>query len=161
MKTKKADKKVEILKTLTASEAKVGEKYLTEKGVPVVIVSTNGHEVVVTSASTGNKISLPKSYALKVYDRTKVSRDSAVLIGTKEGPVHADPKVIAERIKDVGGKRVLKREFKGKTHEVHVRDDGFVYNEKQFRSLSAIAKLITGAKKKNGPRFFNVGEWAA
>ena len=45
------------------------------------------------------------------------------------------------------------REWKGETHTVDVTDDGFVYREQSFRSLSAVAKHITGAHW-SGPRFF-------
>jgi len=46
------------------------------------------------------------------------------------------------------------REWHGQRHEVIVRDEGFEYNGQIFRSLSAIAKKITGTKW-NGMVFFN------
>lgn len=46
------------------------------------------------------------------------------------------------------------REWHGKRHEVIVRDDGFEYNGQMFRSLTAVAKKITGTKW-NGLVFFN------
>ncbi len=49
----------------------------------------------------------------------------------------------------------LVREWHGKTHQVDVTDDGFVWNDKNYKSLSAIAKAITGTKW-SGPRFFGV-----
>lgn len=47
----------------------------------------------------------------------------------------------------------LVREWRGRTWTVEVVEDGFVMNGKTFDSLSAIAKLITGAHW-SGPRFF-------
>ena len=47
----------------------------------------------------------------------------------------------------------LVREWHGKTHQVMVNDDGFDWNGETYRSLSAIAFAITGAKW-SGPRFF-------
>ena len=47
------------------------------------------------------------------------------------------------------------REWGGKTHEVTVTDLGFVYGGKTFRSLSAIARFITGTPW-SGPKFFGV-----
>ncbi|MDA0782798.1 MAG: DUF2924 domain-containing protein [Proteobacteria bacterium] len=47
------------------------------------------------------------------------------------------------------------REHDGIMHQVEVLRDGFEYNGQKFRSLSAIAKKITGTHW-NGPAFFKV-----
>ena len=52
---------------------------------------------------------------------------------------------------------ILVREWRGATHHVTVVDDGFVWNGKTYRSLSSIARAITGTKW-NGPRFFGMRE---
>jgi Protein of unknown function (DUF2924) len=49
----------------------------------------------------------------------------------------------------------LVREWQGTTYTVDVLDDGFFYKEKSYRSLSAIALVITGARW-SGPRFFGL-----
>ena len=49
----------------------------------------------------------------------------------------------------------LVREWNGRTHEVEVLAEGFLFRGKRFRSLSAIAREITGARW-SGPRFFGV-----
>ena len=49
----------------------------------------------------------------------------------------------------------LTREWNGRTHHVHVVDDGFEYAARHYRSLSAIAREITGAVW-SGPRFFGL-----
>jgi len=49
----------------------------------------------------------------------------------------------------------LIREWNGVTHVVDRIGDGFSYRGKTYRSLSAIAKEITGAKW-SGPRFFGL-----
>jgi Protein of unknown function (DUF2924) len=41
---------------------------------------------------------------------------------------------------------VLMREWHGNKHQVTVMHDGFLYRTKCFRSLSEIARLITGAR---------------
>ena len=56
------------------------------------------------------------------------------------------------------GGRLL-REWNGKTHVVEVTDDGFVWNGQHHRSLSAIAREITGAHW-SGPRFFGLNRTA-
>ena len=50
------------------------------------------------------------------------------------------------------GSRLI-REWGGRTHSVAVNEDGFEWNGKTWRSLSAIAREITGAHW-SGPRFF-------
>ena len=52
------------------------------------------------------------------------------------------------------GTRLL-REWSGTTHEVLVTDKGFVWEGTTFRSLSAVASTITGAKW-SGQRFFGL-----
>lgn len=49
----------------------------------------------------------------------------------------------------------LVREWNGKTHHVDVVEKGFVWNGDRHRSLSAIAREITGARW-SGPRFFGL-----
>ena len=51
---------------------------------------------------------------------------------------------------------VLRRRYKGKDIITRVLPDGFEYNQKVYRSLSAIAYEVTGTKW-NGFLFFNVG----
>lgn len=49
----------------------------------------------------------------------------------------------------------LVRDWHGAGHTVTVLDDGFEYGGKRWKSLTAIAKAITGAHW-NGPRFFGL-----
>ena len=50
------------------------------------------------------------------------------------------------------------KHYKGRTHVVRVLDDGrFSYDDRQFKSLSAIAQEITGTKW-NGLLFFGLTE---
>jgi hypothetical protein len=52
------------------------------------------------------------------------------------------------------GTRVI-REWNGKTISVEVREGGFVWEERMYRSLSEIARTVTGAHW-SGPRFFGL-----
>ena len=53
---------------------------------------------------------------------------------------------------------VIVKQHKGKTHVVQVLDDGrFAYDDRRFKSLSAIAQEITGTKW-NGLLFFGLTE---
>ena len=49
----------------------------------------------------------------------------------------------------------LARDWHGRTHHVLVLDDGYHYRERRYRSLTAIARDITGAAW-SGPRFFGL-----
>jgi hypothetical protein len=50
---------------------------------------------------------------------------------------------------------VLVREWMGSTYRVTVVDEGFIYDKQKYKSLSEIARKITGARW-NGPRFFGL-----
>ena len=52
---------------------------------------------------------------------------------------------------------ILVREWQGNTHHVTVGDEGFLWNGRTYRSLSGIARAITGTNW-NGPRFFGMRE---
>ena len=49
----------------------------------------------------------------------------------------------------------LVREWRGKTHDVLVLEDGFQWRGQRWRSLSAIAREISGTQW-SGPRFFGL-----
>ncbi len=49
----------------------------------------------------------------------------------------------------------LIREWNGRTYQVEVTRDGFVMDGRTYRSLTAIARRITGAQW-SGPRFFGL-----
>ena len=51
----------------------------------------------------------------------------------------------------------LVREWNGVVHEVDVTDEGYIWQDRTFRSLTAIACQITGTKW-SGPRFFGLTE---
>jgi hypothetical protein len=70
-------------------------------------------------------------------------------IDGKGGKMDATPKP--------GGR--LLREWNGTTHTVEVTDAGYRWNGQTHRSLSSVARAITGARW-SGPRFFGLKEEA-
>jgi len=50
---------------------------------------------------------------------------------------------------------VLVREWRGVVHRVLVLDDGFEHRDKRYRSLTLVARAITGTRW-SGPRFFGL-----
>jgi hypothetical protein len=59
-----------------------------------------------------------------------------------------------KKIELTPGTRLI-REWNGRTISVEVREDGFVWDERTYRSLSEIAREVTGAHW-SGPRFFGL-----
>ena len=53
----------------------------------------------------------------------------------------------------------LVREWRGRTHAVVVAEDGFEFEGKLYRSLTSVAREITGAGW-SGPRFFGLAKAA-
>ena len=72
------------------------------------------------------------------------------------------------RVKPVGDRdprlpkvgTTIERVYKGKKLLVTVAEDGFTFAGKSYRSLSALAAHITGAKAINGYLFFQLGDYA-
>jgi hypothetical protein len=62
-----------------------------------------------------------------------------------------------ERCRRLKAGTVLIRDFGGSRHTVTIVPDGFIWQEKTYTSLSAIARIITGTNW-NGPRFFGLRE---
>lgn len=50
------------------------------------------------------------------------------------------------------GSRLI-RVWNGRSHQVEVTEQGYLWNDKSYKSLSAIARAITGSHW-SGPRFF-------
>lgn len=55
---------------------------------------------------------------------------------------------------------IITREYKGRTVQVQVVDDGFEYEGQRYKSLSAVAKAVTGAHW-NGFLFFGLSPESA
>jgi hypothetical protein len=50
---------------------------------------------------------------------------------------------------------MLVREWHGTTHQVTVLDDGVLYSKRRYRSLSEVARFITGCRWSR-PLFFGL-----
>ena len=61
---------------------------------------------------------------------------------------------IRHKISYQPGTRLI-REWQGQTYEVTIMDKGYLWQGRQYRSLTAIAYEITGTKW-SGPRFFGL-----
>jgi hypothetical protein len=79
--------------------------------------------------------------------QTKLEQAMRQIVPSGQKPPPAGNKIRA-------GTRLV-REWRGRVHEVTVAGDGFVWNGKRHRSLSEIARLITGTRW-NGWVFFGL-----
>jgi hypothetical protein len=68
-----------------------------------------------------------------------------------------DGDVTRSRVARVRPGAKLVREWRGGTHTVIVREDGFEWKGRHWRSLSVVARKITGGHW-SGPRFFGLKE---
>lgn len=72
--------------------------------------------------------------------------------GRKDAEMPDEPKITVSPPKP--GTRLV-REWNGRTYTVAVTEDGFTYGDKSYKSLTKIARAITGAHW-SGPRFFGL-----
>jgi hypothetical protein len=73
------------------------------------------------------------------------------------GESASNPKSVMLRRRRLQPGTILVREWNGTAQRVTVLEDGFCWNGKTFRSLSEIARAITGTRW-SGPRFFGIRE---
>ena len=84
----------------------------------------------------------------------KVSAESPS--SSSAASVRAAPRPTRHRATSLPTTSRLVRMYRGMAHEVTVHADGtFIYHGQTYRSLTAIARLITGAER-SGPKFFGL-----
>ena len=66
-------------------------------------------------------------------------------------PSERDPRLLAAGT-------TIERVYKKKTYTVEALDQGFKFDGREWRSLTAIAKEITKAPAISGPRFFGLAQ---
>ena len=80
------------------------------------------------------------------------SKQTIARLMRSAGPKGALPRALLNPLK---AGSVLVREWRGVTHRVLVLDDGFEHRDKRYRSLTKVARVITGTRW-SGPRFFGL-----
>lgn len=93
---------------------------------------------------------------LKVLDAVLCDQSAGSASAKCSAEAAAKPPRSKPRIALVPGSRLV-REWNGRHYTVSVIEEGFVYKDKVWSSLSAIAKAITGAHW-SGPRFFGLNK---
>jgi hypothetical protein len=97
---------------------------------------------------------LLRTLAWRLQEKAFGGHDKATLRFLKD---FAQKKAGDQRCQRLKGGTVLVREFAGARHTVTIAPEGFVWQEKTYASLTAIARIITGTNW-NGPRFFGLRE---
>jgi hypothetical protein len=70
-------------------------------------------------------------------------------------PLLSEEGATAPRRRVIRAGTVLIREWHGVAHQVTIGEEGMLYRGERYRSLSEVARLITGARW-SGPRFFGL-----
>jgi hypothetical protein len=114
-----------------------------------------------TEAPNNSRAFLELRLAHRIQELTcaGVVRETAKLLNGLADEVHGKPgrkSMIADSRNPVVGTRLL-REWDGIEHTVTVTKDGFDWQGRKFKSLSAVARTITGTQW-NGYRFFGLRE---
>ena len=108
---------------------------------------------------SGNKPFLIKRLAYRIQElaygglSARAEAKLNVLIEEEDRRVRGLP-VVRKGDRPIAGTRLI-REWQGVEHCVTVFDDGFEYQGRKYRSLSAIARAITGTRW-NGPLFWGL-----
>lgn len=84
-----------------------------------------------------------------------LSRESQRLLRMKAKASSSEPKATTSVPRKLTPGTRLVRDWHGEGHIVTVLEKGFEYDGKTWRSLTAVAKAITGSHW-NGPRFFGL-----
>jgi Protein of unknown function (DUF2924) len=108
-----------------------------------------------------SRASLMRGITYKLQERRRGGLSKSILckleglnVEPKVSGAHKPPQPISLK----AGTRLV-REWRGVTHTVLVQAQGFEWNGRRYRSLTIIAREITGAHW-SGPRFFGLRKWA-
>jgi hypothetical protein len=103
---------------------------------------------------TPDLLRLGIAYRLQEKKKGGLSRESKRLLRQAIAVARQDNAMAAPPRRLTPGTRLV-RDWHGVGHTVVVLDEGFEYDGRTWRSLTAIAKAITGTHR-NGPRFFGL-----
>jgi hypothetical protein len=91
----------------------------------------------------------------RIYGGLKPAVRRKLLQASAKKPEPGKPgKTRKPRAMPPAGSRLV-RDWHGRSHTVEVTDRGFLYAGRHYRSLSEVARAITGARW-SGPRFFGL-----
>lgn len=103
---------------------------------------------------TPDLLRLGIAYRLQEKKQGGLSRESKRLLRQAIAEARQDNAAAASPRRLTPGTRLV-RDWHGVGHTITVLDDGFEYDSRTWRSLTAIAEAITGSHR-NGPAFFGL-----
>ena len=95
------------------------------------------------------------AYALQIQAFGELTAGTVKKLAASIGEVGEMIPPVEPTRRDLSAGARLVREWHGRTHSVEVLREGFLFEGKVYRSLSEIARHITGAHW-SGPRFFGL-----
>jgi Protein of unknown function (DUF2924) len=112
------------------------------------------------------KTAAPSHFSREFLIRAVAYRIQELALGGLRSEPQRRLRQVSQQLKESGAARIsarpelkpgtrLVREWQGRTYEVVVHDDGFSWQGTRYRSLSAIARTITGTPW-SGPLFFGL-----
>jgi len=141
------------MKTIFASKAEVGKKYLTKRGMPVEVSAVGDKNIVVFSLANGHKrINLDPGDLLQPYNPKLINPDARRAMAH---PAKDTTKAVTSRLAELDGKRHLKASYKDKEYVAEIKEDGFYYEGVRYGSTTSLATKITG-HPTSGPTFFGL-----
>ena len=152
---------------MKASEAKVGDMYLSRTGIPVTVMGLRNGKVLIKLKTTSTTTMVNGDYELKPYSEKGVGKDSKLLLkangkGKTEGKVKANKEGSLASIIDpmllAGGKTALEIAAelakkagdtgKGKDLNANVRARMVSYTRKGWQVLKDDKKRVKVVQKK-------------
>ena len=141
------------MRTIFASKAEVGKKYLTKNGMPVEVTAISEKNVVVFSLANGHKrLNLDPGAILRPYDSKQINPDARRALAH---PAKDTTKAVTMRLAELKGKHQVKALYQGKEYTAEIKHDGFYFEGVRYISTTALATKITG-HPTSGPTFFGL-----
>ncbi len=144
-----------------AADASVVTQLAALKRMTVVDLKAKWESLFGTPAPNNSRsyLELRLSYRVQELTLGGLSRETRRTLDLLADEIEGQAKhrsIIADPRNPIVGTRLV-REWDGVKHTVTVMKDGFDWQERRFKSLSAVARAITGTQW-NGYRFFGLRE---
>ena len=140
---------------MKASEAKIGEKYLSRTGIPVTVLGGKGGKAILKLETTGSTIRVNGDYELRPVP-PQSPKDSQKGKGTPQQPTSlaaiADPLLLAggHTVKEIAAELAKKagNDAQGKDLEANVRARLVSYTRKGWQVIKDEKKRVKVVQRK-------------
>ncbi len=147
---------------MKAEEGKIGERYLTKKGIPIKIVEIKGSQVIVKLENLNKQIGIPKNSEIKPYNDKEISSIGKLVVKpennkkqkpVKEGSLASfiDPMLFEGKytVKEIANEIIQKaKEYtQNKDIEANIRARMVTYKRKGYQVVKDKDKHVKVVKK--------------